>query len=220
MARVMYFDCFSGAAGDMVLGALHRRRAAGRDAARARSAASASGTSCASRASCAPASRATHVAGRRATDAAAARAHARHAHGHDHDARHARPRPRVRTHTAPLARRDRALIGHSALSAAGKARAIALFRRLAEAEAAIHDMPVDRGPPARSRRGRLHHRHRRRGLRARMVRHRRHRRVAAERRAAARWRSRTARFPVPAPGDAAAADGRPDLQQRTCRPSW
>src|SRR5262249_34114440 len=35
------------------------------------------------------------------------------------------------------------LIGHSALSDAGKARAVALFRRLAEAEAAIHHMSVD-----------------------------------------------------------------------------
>jgi uncharacterized protein (TIGR00299 family) protein len=34
------------------------------------------------------------------------------------------------------------LIGHSALSATGKARASAMVRRLAEAEAAIHDVPV------------------------------------------------------------------------------
>lgn len=36
------------------------------------------------------------------------------------------------------------LIERSALSAAGRARAQALFQRLAEAEAAIHDMPVER----------------------------------------------------------------------------
>src|SRR6185436_16624497 len=35
------------------------------------------------------------------------------------------------------------LIGHSALSTAGKARAVALFRQLAEAEAAIHGMSID-----------------------------------------------------------------------------
>jgi uncharacterized protein (TIGR00299 family) protein len=35
-------------------------------------------------------------------------------------------------------------IGRSALSPAGKARAVSLFHRLAEAEAAIHDMPLDR----------------------------------------------------------------------------
>jgi pyridinium-3,5-bisthiocarboxylic acid mononucleotide nickel chelatase len=35
-------------------------------------------------------------------------------------------------------------IDRSALSASGRARAIALFRRLAEAEAAIHQMPVER----------------------------------------------------------------------------
>jgi uncharacterized protein (TIGR00299 family) protein len=35
-------------------------------------------------------------------------------------------------------------IGRSALSPAGKARAVSLFHRLAEAEAAIHDIPLDR----------------------------------------------------------------------------
>jgi hypothetical protein len=35
-------------------------------------------------------------------------------------------------------------IGRSALSPAGKARAVSLFHRLAEAEAAIHDLPLDR----------------------------------------------------------------------------
>jgi len=36
-----------------------------------------------------------------------------------------------------------AAIGRSALSASGKARAVSMFRRLAEAEAAIHGMPID-----------------------------------------------------------------------------
>ncbi len=75
----------------------------------------------------------------------------RHEHGHGHDASHGhvhshdhshapgeghhphRSLPEIHTH-----------IDRSALTPAGKARAKALFQRLAEAEAAIHQMPVDR----------------------------------------------------------------------------
>jgi len=62
-----------------------------------------------------------------------------HVHSHDHDHAHGeghhphRSLPEIHTH-----------IDRSALTPAGKARAKALFQRLAEAEAAIHQMPVDR----------------------------------------------------------------------------
>ena len=64
-----------------------------------------------------------------------------HSHGHHHDHSHDhgeghhphRSLPEIHAH-----------IDRSALSAAGKTRAKALFERLAEAEAAIHQMPVDR----------------------------------------------------------------------------
>jgi uncharacterized protein (TIGR00299 family) protein len=64
-----------------------------------------------------------------------------HSHGHDHERAHAhgegqhphRSLPEIRAH-----------IDRSALTPAGKARAKALFQRLAEAEAAIHQMPVER----------------------------------------------------------------------------
>ena len=54
----------------------------------------------------------------------------------------ATPRPRDSDHHT-LADIE-GYIGRSALSPAGKARAVSLFHRLAEAEAAIHDMPLDR----------------------------------------------------------------------------
>lgn len=54
-----------------------------------------------------------------------------HAHGDD-PGHHHRSLPEIRT-----------LIDGSALSAAGKARAVAMFQRLAEAEARIHAMPVE-----------------------------------------------------------------------------
>ncbi len=62
-----------------------------------------------------------------------------HVHSHDHGHAHGegqhphRSLPEIHTH-----------IDRSALTPAGKARAKALFQRLAEAEAAIHQMPVDR----------------------------------------------------------------------------
>jgi uncharacterized protein (TIGR00299 family) protein len=66
--------------------------------------------------------------------------HAReHGHAHEHEHGHAHPH----THGHRSLAEIRHLIGHSSLSAAGKARAIALFGRLAEAEAAIHQMSVD-----------------------------------------------------------------------------
>lgn len=57
-----------------------------------------------------------------------------HAHAHGHAPHHPH-RTLAEIHQ---------LIDGSALSAAGKARARQLFDRLAEAEAAVHDMPVDR----------------------------------------------------------------------------
>ena len=77
--------------------------------------------------------------------------------GHDHDHAHDHTHPRDHAHAGHGHRHD-ALTGHdhhslqdiaryvgrSALSASGKARAIHLFETLAEAEAAIHAVPVDR----------------------------------------------------------------------------
>jgi hypothetical protein len=67
-----------------------------------------------------------------------------HEPGHGHS--HGEDQPHVHSHgahghhsLAEIAHR----VGHSSLAEAGKARAIQLFRRIGEAEAAIHQMPID-----------------------------------------------------------------------------
>ena len=132
MARVLYFDCFSGISGDMALGALLDagmpldvlKRGLG------------------SLALADYAISATKVvrAGVSATkfslrDTAAFHGHL-HGHGHGSDA-HA-------GHAHRTVAEIFALIGRAALSTSGQAQAKAMFQRLAEAEAAIHDMPVEK----------------------------------------------------------------------------
>ncbi|MEO7276297.1 MAG: nickel pincer cofactor biosynthesis protein LarC [Vicinamibacterales bacterium] len=162
MAQTAYFDCFSGASGDMVLGALldlglpldglraalgtlgieygeiaaERVLRAGVSATRFRAFADE-----------------TVVAG-----SPVAHDHA-HTTGHSHGPTRgpAGGASRASTQTGAPAlsgpsRHDhhhslsaiRAAIGRSGLSPAGKDRAVSLFDRLAEAESAIHDVPVDR----------------------------------------------------------------------------
>lgn len=157
MAKTLYFDCFSGASGDMILGALLDLGLPLDDlrAALGSLPVDLGGVS------------ATKVlrAGVSATRfvvAAESRDHGRHhhqqghhPHGHDH---HDHDHHDHDHHDHPDDPQDAghdhhqhhslkeiaAFISQSALSAAGKARAIHLFERLAEAEAAIHDMPIDK----------------------------------------------------------------------------
>jgi uncharacterized protein (TIGR00299 family) protein len=120
---ILYFDCFSGASGDMILGALVD---AGLPLADVR-----------------------HALGSLAVDAdtlwtervtragvSATKLHVRGECGAGHEHTHEHPH---RT----LAEIER-LVDGSALSPTGKTRANALFRRLAAAEAAVHDTPLDR----------------------------------------------------------------------------
>lgn len=156
MARVLYFDCFSGAAGDMILGAL-LDAGLPLDALRAGLGSLGVGHDL----------RVTRVmrAGLSATrvevlgEDVAAHSHDAHAHSapshsaqphpapsHQAPARiapshHAEPHSHVHVHRS--LKEIAHLIGHSSFSAAGKERAVAMFRRLAEAEAAIHAMSVD-----------------------------------------------------------------------------
>jgi pyridinium-3,5-bisthiocarboxylic acid mononucleotide nickel chelatase len=177
MAKILYFDCFAGASGDMVLGALLD---AGLPLAELEAALGSL---------LIPGYRlsAERVlrAGVSATafrldeggedefdghDAAGGHDHDHghgHGHGHGHDHGHgsshepepspapgrARVHSHAHSHTGPAQphRHDEhrslaeilALIAQSALSPRGRERATALFRRLAEAEAAIHGMSVE-----------------------------------------------------------------------------
>jgi pyridinium-3,5-bisthiocarboxylic acid mononucleotide nickel chelatase len=131
--KAIYFDCFSGVSGDMFLGALldaglpldALREALGSLALE----------------HCRIDARKVMRAGVSATQfvvdetVAPAPVHT-HAHSHSHAHTH------VHEHRSLV--EIEALIAGSALSPTGRARAIALFRRLAEAEAAIHAMPIER----------------------------------------------------------------------------
>jgi pyridinium-3,5-bisthiocarboxylic acid mononucleotide nickel chelatase len=175
---VLYFDCFSGASGDMVLGALldaglpldALRQALGslalehyRVDAKKVVRAGVSATQFVLEET-GPAS------GTEEAEPIHAHAHS-HLHSHGHAHRHDQlqrgdelqdlgsapdrpiPAPRGPTHNAgsdPGVHAHRtlaeieALIARSALSASGRTRAAALVRRLAEAEAAIHAVPLER----------------------------------------------------------------------------
>jgi len=157
MARVMYFDCSSGAAGDMVLGAFID---AGLPLDAVRGALGSLGLDhelMATRVIRAGLS-ATHVSVQAKSAATTRRAQAPahgHTHAHPHDHHHGHADDHAHHHEAHGGHGHGAgedghrsvdqivhLISHSALSAAGKARASAMVLRLAEAEAAIHDVPV------------------------------------------------------------------------------
>jgi uncharacterized protein (TIGR00299 family) protein len=169
--RILYFDCFNGASGDMILGALL-------DAGLPLEALKAALGSLAIEDFEVTTERVLR-AGVSATKFRLIERHPEpvHAHGHSHDDSdaqgHDHPHEHGHGHSHGHSHDDESLHGHvhshdhghahgeghhphrslpeihthidrSALTPAGKARAKALFQRLAEAEAAIHQMPVDR----------------------------------------------------------------------------
>jgi uncharacterized protein (TIGR00299 family) protein len=169
VSRLLYFDCFSGISGDMVLGALvdaglpmgRLKEALGSlavDGYRVHAArvlrAGVSATKFVVEEDGA------HDSGFASRDSGLAAHHDHHHHhGHHHDhapevrapspeARGASPEPRGLSHAHSHPHRSLpeicTLIDRSALSATGRDRAKALFQRLAEAEAAIHNMPVEK----------------------------------------------------------------------------
>ncbi len=175
MSRVLYFDCFSGISGDMLLGACldaglplaglrealgslavsgyevtaHRVLRCGVSATKFEVIEPAAGSAAAmGDGPGAAASPAGLVDG----DAPPAGHDHGHGHGHSHDHGHEHSHEHDRDHRPASAGGDphghrslaeiEALIDGSALSVAGRSRAKALFRRLAEAEAAIHAMPI------------------------------------------------------------------------------
>ena len=118
MSRVLYFDCFSGVAGDMVLGALLDAGLPFESLKRALGSLALDG--------CDVSVRRVMRAGVSATKFVV------HGNGDEGAHRH--------RHLSGIFER----IDRSALPPEGRDRAKALFRRLADAEAAIHDMPVDK----------------------------------------------------------------------------
>ena len=124
MSRILYFDCFSGASGDMILGALidaglpvdELRQALGSLAV-------------------GEYAMTTERVDRAGIAATKFRIQEPHHHHGGSTAGH--------SHTHRSLAVIRALIDGCALSAAGKARAISLFQRLGDTEAAIHQISVD-----------------------------------------------------------------------------
>jgi uncharacterized protein (TIGR00299 family) protein len=134
VSRLLYFDCFSGISGDMVLGALVD---AGLPMARLQEALGSLAVGGyhvhAEKVLRAGVSATKFVVQEDGTRGSGLEA--RHAHDHDHHQHHHPHRSLPEIYK---------LIDKSALSSAGRDRAKSLFRRLAEAEAAIHDMPVEK----------------------------------------------------------------------------
>jgi pyridinium-3,5-bisthiocarboxylic acid mononucleotide nickel chelatase len=168
MSRLLYFDCFSGISGDMVLGALLDAGLPLDDLTRALGSLAVSGYDVTAtrvlRAGVSATRFNVHEHGREhghshedvahSSDGAPHdhdHAHSHADHGHDHTDDHVRDHADDHTHdhgpTRDHSHRSLpeifALIDRSALSDNGRDRAKALFLRLAEAEAAIHQMPVE-----------------------------------------------------------------------------
>jgi uncharacterized protein (TIGR00299 family) protein len=138
MAKILYFDCFSGISGDMVLGALLDAGLPFDELKGALGSLAVAGY--------AIEARKVLRAGISATKFIVHEDHAApgtghpapesgHVHGHSHAHTHA--------HEHRSQSEIFELIDRSALSSAGRERAKALFSRLAQAEAAIHQMPIE-----------------------------------------------------------------------------
>jgi uncharacterized protein (TIGR00299 family) protein len=120
MSRLLYFDCFSGISGDMTLGALIDAGLPLGELKRALGSLAVAGYDISTKR--------VLRAGVSATQFVV------HEHQHDHDHHH------PHRHLAAIFK----LIDGSALSPAGHDRAKQLFQRLAEAEASIHQMPIEK----------------------------------------------------------------------------
>ncbi|HEY7499435.1 MAG TPA: nickel pincer cofactor biosynthesis protein LarC [Vicinamibacterales bacterium] len=142
MGRIAYLDCFSGVSGDMVLGALidvglpldSLRAALG-------SLAIDCGEIGADRVLRAGVSATKFRVGPEQAHAHDDHHDHNHHHGHDH---HHHDHGHHHDHHHHSLKEIAGAIERSALSRHGKDRAIRLFQRLGEAEAAIHDMPIEK----------------------------------------------------------------------------
>ena len=147
MSRLLYFDCFSGISGDMVLGALIDAGLPLEDLKRALGSLAVSGFDISTRRVLRAGLSATQfIVHEHGTPQAPRTQHDHHNHGrshsHDHDHAASQSDDREGVHPHRTLSEIFALIDRSGLSAAARDRAKALFRRLGEAEASIHQVPV------------------------------------------------------------------------------
>jgi len=155
--RVLYFDCFSGASGDMVLGALIDAGVALEDVRSALGSLAISPDSVWTEPVVRAGIRATKfcVIGEEAAHAHEpmhvhahehSHGHAAHGHHHGHHENHAHTHSHaaVDHHDHRSLTEINQLIDRSALSAGGKTRAKELFQRLGEAEAAVHGTTLEK----------------------------------------------------------------------------
>jgi uncharacterized protein (DUF111 family) len=155
MAKILYFDCFAGASGDMVLGALLDAGLPLDELRAALGSLAIEGASVSVRQVLRAGVSATKFSVHETADShnhSHGHGHGHH-HHHDHDHPHEHghhdhghshaPAAVAHTHAHRTLKEIHALIDRSALSSPGKARAQQLFQRLAEAEAAIHQVSID-----------------------------------------------------------------------------
>jgi uncharacterized protein (TIGR00299 family) protein len=149
VSRILYFDCFNGASGDMVLGALLDAGLPLDDLKRALGSLALEGADVSTKRVLRSGVSATKfIVQEHGEDAHHAREHD-HNHGHDHEHDDAHTHQHALAAVAPhhphrsLAEIN-ALIERSALSPAAQNRAKELFHKLGEAEAAIHQIPIDK----------------------------------------------------------------------------
>ncbi len=151
MSRILYFDCFNGASGDMVLGALLDAGLPLDELRRALGSLALDGASISATRVLRAGVSATKFLAEEHGHNTHTHEHAHHSHeqGHAHDHAHAssivhRPSPIADHHAHRSLAEINTLIERSALSLGAQARAKELFHRLGEAEAAIHQMPIDK----------------------------------------------------------------------------
>jgi uncharacterized protein (TIGR00299 family) protein len=136
--KILYFDCFAGAAGDMILGALLDAGLPFEELRTALGSLAVEGWDVSVdrvvKTGITAAKFRVHEHVHQGAGPGDQGSEGSHAHPHPHDPEHGH-----RSLTEIFAAIDR-----SALSAAGKARAIKMFKRLGEVEAAIHGTPIDK----------------------------------------------------------------------------
>jgi pyridinium-3,5-bisthiocarboxylic acid mononucleotide nickel chelatase len=161
MSRVLYLDCFSGISGDMLLGALLDAGLPLEDLKRALGSLALEGVEVSAEKVLRAGVAATKFSVRELSAVSSQRldkeqGHDHHEHGHNNGHSHEHDPQAATVGSVPSAPIDHhrhphrslpeifAVIDRSSLSESGRERAKALFRQLAEVEASIHQMPVEK----------------------------------------------------------------------------